>query len=316
MKKPFFSIAIPVKNRRFMVEEAISSVLSQTFSDYEIIVVDNNSNDGTWEYLNSLNNSQIKIYQNNNDIGAVRNWAKCVEYTSGEWLRFLMSDDILIPTALELAWTAITQIADRHIGPFVYISNGDLMVEKNINTTDAISSQSNYELVKSIDWLNQVSQYNHSRFTTMPNAYILPRRQLIDLFQSPSYTAVIQSSLGKTGHCVDYFIFAMIAKRAVWIIYDKTITYLVKCHSNQGLRAYYGNLGYRVSGERYINNLIFGSSAKDIIYIIQDCLRTFVLIMREQKNLLARIKLFYSLFVVILSEVLISFRSINPKPVL
>jgi len=101
--KPLVSILIPVFNRETLISETIESAINQTYENIEIIVVDNNSTDGTWEILKcySQKDKRIKIYRNQENIGPVKNWRRCLEYAKGEYAKFLWSDDLIAPEFIE-----------------------------------------------------------------------------------------------------------------------------------------------------------------------------------------------------------------------
>ena len=94
-----FSVVIPVYNREDFARQAIDSVLSQTFTDYELIVVDDGSTDGTTEALKSYGNRIQLIQQQNRGPEVARNTG--VAAARGEYIAFLDSDDWFFPTALE-----------------------------------------------------------------------------------------------------------------------------------------------------------------------------------------------------------------------
>lgn len=97
------SILIPVFNRGKLIEETVKSALNQTYKNIEIVVVDNKSTDKTWEILQKLasQDERIKIFQNETNIGPVRNWKKCIDEASGEYVKILWSDDLIAPAFLE-----------------------------------------------------------------------------------------------------------------------------------------------------------------------------------------------------------------------
>jgi glycosyltransferase involved in cell wall biosynthesis len=103
MNTPKVSILIPVYNRKEYIAECIQSALDQTFTDFEIIVVDNASNDGTWEICQQFEakDQRLRIFRNNINIGPVRNWLACVERAQGEFGKILFSDDLMFPTFIE-----------------------------------------------------------------------------------------------------------------------------------------------------------------------------------------------------------------------
>lgn len=101
-EKPKVSILIPVYNRRQYIVDCIQSALDQTFTDFEIVIVDNASYDGTWEICQQFaaKDSRIRIYRNEENIGPVRNWKRCAEAAKGEFSKILFSDDTLEPECL------------------------------------------------------------------------------------------------------------------------------------------------------------------------------------------------------------------------
>jgi glycosyltransferase involved in cell wall biosynthesis len=100
---PKVSILIPVFNRKDYIAECIQSALDQTFTDFEVVVVDNASEDGTWEICQQFaaNDQRVRIFQNDTNIGPVRNWLVCVEKAQGEFGKILFSDDLMFPKFLE-----------------------------------------------------------------------------------------------------------------------------------------------------------------------------------------------------------------------
>jgi len=95
-----FSVIIPAFNRAKIINRAINSILEQTFSDFEIIVVDDGSTDDTKNKVLSIRDSRIKyIYQSNNGVCAARNYGFSV--ASSEYIAFLDSDDYVENNWLE-----------------------------------------------------------------------------------------------------------------------------------------------------------------------------------------------------------------------
>jgi len=100
-KKPLLSIVTPVYNREDTIDRCIESVLGQDFIDYEFIVIDDGSTDGTSEVINRyLPNEKLNLLklQENRGVNFARN--KGIEAAIGEFITFLDSDDYLTPDAL------------------------------------------------------------------------------------------------------------------------------------------------------------------------------------------------------------------------
>ncbi len=90
---PFFSIILPTFNRVSFLGKAIESVLGQTFSNWELLLIDNNSTDGTDDLLDKFKDNRIKIFKisNGGSISVSRNLG--IKAARGEWVAFLDSDD-------------------------------------------------------------------------------------------------------------------------------------------------------------------------------------------------------------------------------
>ena len=97
----FFSIVIPTYNRANHLPKAIESVLAQSFTDWELIIVDDGSTDNTRELVASYNEPRIKyFYQENAERSAARN--NGIRNAKGEWICFLDSDDFFLPNHLHV----------------------------------------------------------------------------------------------------------------------------------------------------------------------------------------------------------------------
>ena len=97
---PLVSVCIPAYNCEKYVEACIESVLSQTYSNLEIIVIDDFSSDATWERLQGFSDSRLSVSRNTHNLGAEQNWNACLDRASGEYIQFLPSDDRLYPEAI------------------------------------------------------------------------------------------------------------------------------------------------------------------------------------------------------------------------
>jgi glycosyltransferase involved in cell wall biosynthesis len=96
---PFFSVIIPTFNRAFYLIKALESVFNQTYTDYEIIVIDDGSTDETVKYLAPFRQSIRYYYQPNSGVSQARNAG--IKNARGIWLAFLDSDDEWLPSKLQ-----------------------------------------------------------------------------------------------------------------------------------------------------------------------------------------------------------------------
>jgi glycosyltransferase involved in cell wall biosynthesis len=99
--RPLFSVLIANYNNAHYIEEAIQSVFSQSYENWEIIIIDDASTDNSMEILSKYkNDSRIHIFTNEQNYGCGYTKRKCVELASGTIAGFLDPDDLLKNTAL------------------------------------------------------------------------------------------------------------------------------------------------------------------------------------------------------------------------
>jgi glycosyltransferase involved in cell wall biosynthesis len=104
----FFSIIIPTYNRERIVNRAITSILSQTYPNYEIIVVDDGSTDNTEIIVKSTKNPNVKYFKTENlGVAHARNYG--IKQAEGEYIGFLDSDDLMENNHLKNAYDFILQ---------------------------------------------------------------------------------------------------------------------------------------------------------------------------------------------------------------
>lgn len=112
---PKVSVVIPTYNRAAKVPLGIESVLAQTFSDLEVVVVDDGSSDGTGDVLREKFGSRIRYFpQANQGASAARN--KGIELARGEWIAFLDSDDQWEKDKLEWQFKALERFGPQCAG--------------------------------------------------------------------------------------------------------------------------------------------------------------------------------------------------------
>jgi glycosyltransferase involved in cell wall biosynthesis len=97
-KSPLVSVIIPTYNRGWVIQEAIDSVLGQDFGDYELIVVDDGSDDNTPAVLAAYGHKFRVLRQSNNGVSAARN--RGIAAAAGQLVAFLDSDDLWLPQKL------------------------------------------------------------------------------------------------------------------------------------------------------------------------------------------------------------------------
>lgn len=95
------SVIMPSYNTSDYIKESIESVLNQTYSNLELIIVDDCSTDNTDEIIKSIKDDRIRYYKNEVNSGAAISRNKALKEAKGQWIAFLDSDDLWMPEKLE-----------------------------------------------------------------------------------------------------------------------------------------------------------------------------------------------------------------------
>lgn len=101
MDKHLVSICIPIYNGQQYIKSTIESVLNQTYSNIELVLVNDNSTDNTENIILSFNDKRLRYYKNAKNLGMVANWNKAVSYANGDYVKLLCQDDLLEKTCIE-----------------------------------------------------------------------------------------------------------------------------------------------------------------------------------------------------------------------
>lgn len=99
MNPPFFSVIVPMYNKETAIQTSIRSILSQTYKNFEVIVVDDGSTDHSVDTIKQFSDERLKFYsKSNGGPSSARNYG--IKKAQGDWITFLDADDILYPDAL------------------------------------------------------------------------------------------------------------------------------------------------------------------------------------------------------------------------
>ena len=112
------SVLMTAYNREKYIGEAIESVLNSKYQDFELIIVDDCSSDRTLEIAKAYEKTdpRIKVYHNSTNLGQFANRNKAASYAQGKYLKYLDSDDSIIPECLQEMVDAMEKYSDAGMG--------------------------------------------------------------------------------------------------------------------------------------------------------------------------------------------------------
>jgi len=150
---PFVSVVIPTFNRNRQVQSALNSVLAQTYREFEVIVIDDGSTDGTCQAIHRIikeqshNRNRFRyFFQPNQGQSAARN--KGIFESRGQWIAFLDSDDVWMPEKLEWQIHALERYRGKSSACF---TDAKLIDNLGMNTTAFRESSKRYNNTFGLD---------------------------------------------------------------------------------------------------------------------------------------------------------------------
>lgn len=92
-----FSIILPVRNGGEYLKECVQSILLQTLPDFNLLVLDNNSTDGSLEWLESIKDERLQVLRSEKSLSIEENWNRAVKIPKNEFVTLIGHDDLLHP---------------------------------------------------------------------------------------------------------------------------------------------------------------------------------------------------------------------------
>jgi len=132
------TVLMPVYNGEKYLREAIDSILSQTFTDFEFIIVNDISTDSTKEIISSYNDPRIRLINTDHNMGLVRSLNYGLKLAKGKYIARMDADDISLPNRLELQATYLDnypEVALLGTGKYIINQNGKIL-SKTIALSD------------------------------------------------------------------------------------------------------------------------------------------------------------------------------------
>lgn len=115
--KPLVSVLMTAYNREKYIAAAIESVLSSTYTNFELIIVDDGSKDKTVEIAKGYTtDARVQLYQNEKNLGDYPNRNKAASYATGTYLKYLDSDDVMYSYTLQILVAFMEQFPDAALG--------------------------------------------------------------------------------------------------------------------------------------------------------------------------------------------------------
>jgi glycosyltransferase involved in cell wall biosynthesis len=112
---PTVSVCIPAYRGTTFIGEAIESVTRQTFRDFELVVIDDNSHDSIEDVICRSSDPRIRFIRNPATLGAEGNWNRCLAEARGRYVKILPQDDVLAPDCLQQQVAVLDSDADARV---------------------------------------------------------------------------------------------------------------------------------------------------------------------------------------------------------
>lgn len=166
------SIAIPAYKAKYLAQ-AIESVLNQTFNDFELIIVNDQSPEDITSIVKSFNDRRIRYYINDKNIGGndpVANWNKCLSYAKGEFFAMICDDDLYESTFLE----EMINLTEKYPSCNVFHSRVQV-IDKNNDVVDFFPSNPEWESVEDYIW-----HVSHSMRKQTVSEWLYRRKHILE----------------------------------------------------------------------------------------------------------------------------------------
>lgn len=157
---PQVSIGLPVYNGENFLKEALDSILSQTYEDFELIISDNASTDGTADICGDYadRDARIRYIRQEKNIGAAPNFNSLFQVATGEYFKWAAHDDLIAPAYLEQCVKVLN--SDHSV---VLCTSKAQVIDRNNVICEAYDSDFNYNLEMPQERFGQLIQFHQNR---------------------------------------------------------------------------------------------------------------------------------------------------------
>ncbi|MBU4466992.1 glycosyltransferase [Patescibacteria group bacterium] len=252
MKDPLISICIPTYyNRASYLKESISSVLGQTYPDFELIILNDGSTDNTSEIIKAFQDPRIRYLENENHLGYIASINKGASLAKGDWIMFLSDDDVLLPEALATLAKTVFESQIKEIGLVVPQTININSAGKTISVPKLQLNGKEYLVLKPKEFIPNYTLYGKKiqskyRFNTCFPSTLFKKQVFIEMGGSCPLVPVAHDLLIAAKICLKY---------PVVVIDQPLIKYRV--HENPGVSSGLSRQGKFLT--EYLNylNLLF-----------------------------------------------------------
>jgi glycosyltransferase involved in cell wall biosynthesis len=180
-----FSVCVPSYNAASVIAATLQSLIRQTFTDWECLVVDDGSIDDTERIVRGFSDPRIRFFKNEKNLGYPGNLQRCRDLAKGTYIYFLANDDILSPRALERTYEAFQLAPDIAVvtRPYYWFENDDpetairYTVPLDPNQDRIITANDDDETLRAVfDVMGQVTAlaFRTDWFTEPVNPHVWP----------------------------------------------------------------------------------------------------------------------------------------------
>lgn len=270
--KPYFSIVLPCWNSINFIEKCVDSIKNQTFKNYEVIIIDNSSSDGTIKKLREIKDDRFKIYSINNEGILAKSRNLGIEQSNAEWVAFLDSDDWWTEDKLEVCFENINDKID-----FIY---HDLEIKSNQSHLFSRKKNKSRQLQKPV--LNDLLIGGNA----VSNSSVIVRKKLlyeIGLIDENKHLPASEdySTWLKIAELTDKFLYLpyklgyyfvhsqSMSKKDMSLPMRHAVTEFLPRLNNKQKKKVEANLRYSSGRFNYLN-LNFDKAKKELYYVLQN----------------------------------------------
>jgi hypothetical protein len=110
-----YTIILPVRNGGPYIKQCVDSILNQSLRDFQLAILDNNSTDGTLQWVQTINDSRVKVFPSSSSLPIEQNWGRILDVPKNEFITLIGHDDVLEPHYLHTMQQLIEKYPDASL---------------------------------------------------------------------------------------------------------------------------------------------------------------------------------------------------------